>query len=72
MVIQYKRTRQIGDFMGMREIRRRKKITLMQLSELTGIDYRNLSRYERGDRKLTLANAVIIAQALNVSIEELL
>lgn len=57
---------------AIRYIRKRLNMTQEQLSERTGISQANMSRYERGERKLTLENAAKIANALGCTVDELL
>jgi|HigsolmetaAR201D_1030396.scaffolds.fasta_scaffold25798_4 Plasmid maintenance system antidote protein len=47
-----------------------KPITIERLSELTGISVTHLSRIERGERGLSLENAILIAKALGVTVQE--
>ena len=56
----------------MRKFRKEHNMTLMDLSNITNIDYRTLSRYERRERVPSLKNAEKIAKALNVTIEKLI
>ncbi|MCX4367648.1 MAG: helix-turn-helix transcriptional regulator [Clostridia bacterium] len=56
----------------MRKFRKERNMTLMELSNVTNIDYRTLSRYERRERVPSLKNAEKIAKALNLTIEELI
>ena len=57
---------------GLKAIRKRRGITQEALGALTGIEPNTLSRYERGTLSPS-ANAVMrIAEALNVTVEELL
>lgn len=57
---------------AIRYIRKRLNMTQEQLSERTGISQTNMSRYESGERKLTLENAAKIANALGCTVDELL
>ena len=57
---------------AIRYIRKRLNMTQEQLSERTGISQANMSRYESGERKLTLENAAKIANALGCTVDELL
>lgn len=55
-----------------RAIRRRLNLTLEQVAERIGISSGHLSRYERGDKSLSIAALVRLAKALNTSVSALL
>ena len=57
---------------GLRAIRKRKGITQEALGALTGIEPNTLSRYERGTLSPSAKAVMRIAEALNVSVDELL
>ena len=57
---------------GLRWIREHRGLTLQQIEELTGIDLNTISRYERGVLSPTTKTARKIAQALGVTVDELL
>jgi transcriptional regulator with XRE-family HTH domain len=46
-------------------------MTQEQLQDMTGIERSKLSRIESGDRRLTGTEALFLAEAFNVSVEEL-
>lgn len=54
-----------------KEIRKAKKMKLREVSAATGLTIQALSLYERGERGLSLNNAILIAKALGVSLEDL-
>ena len=54
-----------------REIRKRKSLTLEQVAELSGLSPSYLSRLEIGDRNISGKIAAKLASALNVEIHEL-
>jgi transcriptional regulator with XRE-family HTH domain len=55
-----------------RAIRRRLDLTLEQVAERVGISSGHLSRYERGDKSLSIAALMRLARALNTSVSALL
>lgn len=55
----------------LREIRKERKITLDQLSKLTGMSKGHLSRIERKETEPTITSLARIALALKVDIKEL-
>lgn len=66
----------IGDIMiienKIREARESKNINLMQLEESTGIDRHRLIKIEElSADKINVAEAILIARALEIQIEEL-
>ena len=54
-----------------KEIRKAKKMRLRELSAATGIAIQTISRYELYQNRLPLERAMKIAEALGVSVEEL-
>lgn len=55
--------------------RLKKGITQKKLSELTGINIRQIQKYESGEyaiEKISLKNAILIADALNCDVKNLL
>lgn len=57
---------------NLRKIRKGQGLSQEQLGEMTGIDHCTISKYERDVINPSLANATILAKALNVSIDILL
>lgn len=53
------------------EVRSEKNISLIRLSELSGIPKSTLNDYENGKTSPTLVNLEILARALNVRISDL-
>lgn len=58
--------------MAARAIRRRLNLTLGQVAERVGLSSGHLSRYERGDKSLSIAALMRLAKALNTSVSALL
>lgn len=59
----------------MKEIRKRLGMTQQYLAAGTGIPVRTIQKYESGQysiKNMTVGKAVLIAKALNVSVEQLL
>ena len=56
----------------LKTLRKQKKLTQAQLSEITGISQPNIAQIESGERGLSLENMEILAKALNVKPYELL
>jgi|LGOV01.1.fsa_nt_gb transcriptional regulator with XRE-family HTH domain len=54
-----------------REIRKNKKITLKEMSKLTGLSVSFISQVERGESSLTVTSLKKIADALAISMQEL-
>lgn len=54
-----------------KEIRKAKKMKLREVSAATGLTIQALSMYERGERGLSLNNAILIARALGVNLEDI-
>lgn len=54
-----------------KEIRKAKKMKLREVSAATGLTIQALSLYERGERGLSLNNAILIARALGVNLEDI-
>ena len=54
-----------------REIRTAKKMTQADLAELSGVEPSNISHIERAATKVSLPTLLQIANALNVSLDEL-
>lgn len=59
------------DMNKIREIRKAKKMKLRELSAATGLTIQALSLYERGERGLSLNNAILISRALGVNLEDI-
>ena len=57
---------------GLRDIRKKLGISLMELEKMTGIDASSLSRYERGAVAPSTDMAQKVANALNITVDELL
>ena len=58
-----------------KKIRKQRRISVAELSRLSGISKRTLEKYENGEREINKARAIAvynIAKALNCSIEDLL
>src|SRR5689334_3632236 len=55
----------------LRQIRAHRKITLVELSERTGISKSTLSRLENGQRRPTLELLLLLAQAYRVPLDDL-
>jgi transcriptional regulator with XRE-family HTH domain len=55
-----------------RSLRRRRSLTLEQLAQDTGLSKGHLSRYERGEKSLSIAALVRLSKALNTSVSALL
>lgn len=53
----------------MRETRTAKGLSLSRLSEMTGIDVSQLSRYEAGRQAPSVDRAILVARALGVTVE---
>lgn len=59
------------DMIRLRELRRQRKLTQVQLAEMAGIDQSTLSKAENGQMNITLQNILAIADALEVQPAEL-
>ena len=57
---------------GLKAIRKQHGLTLREVGDLTGIDFNTISRYERGVLTPNSKTVLKIAQALNVTTDELL
>lgn len=55
----------------LRKLRERKGISRRVLSELCGLSKNVVSRYERGERSPSLADAAILAEFFGVSLDQL-
>ncbi len=55
-----------------RSLRQKRKLTLDQLAEVTGLSKGHLSRFERGEASLSVASLMRLAQALGTSVSFLL
>jgi transcriptional regulator with XRE-family HTH domain len=55
-----------------RSLRQKRKLTLDQLAEVTGLSKGHLSRFERGEKSLSVAALMRLAQALGTSVSFLL
>lgn len=56
----------------LREIRKEQRITQKELAEKIGVKQDIVSRYESGERRLSLETAIKIAHALGCTVEELM
>ena len=54
-----------------RELRKKNKLSMEKLAELSGIDYRQLSYVELGDTNPTISTASAIAKGLNIPLKDL-
>lgn len=52
-------------------IREKRGLRQSELAQMLGMDQANVSRYESGERRLTLENAIRIAHVLGCTVEEL-
>ena len=55
-----------------RELRKARKLSQKDLSELTGFSQVNISRYESGQRSFDLETAAVIAAALRCKVDDLI
>lgn len=55
-----------------KKLRKDKKLTQSQLSELTGITTSLISKYENGSKEVGLDNATRLAEALETSLDYLI
>ncbi|GIN22576.1 helix-turn-helix transcriptional regulator [Siminovitchia fordii] len=53
------------------ELLYKRKMTQVQLEARTGIDRRQINAYIKGNRKMSLVNAKVIAEALGCAIDDL-
>lgn len=56
---------------NLKEVRTSKKITQVELEEKTGISQQMISRYESGEHYPQIDTAKVIADALGVTLDEL-
>jgi transcriptional regulator with XRE-family HTH domain len=63
------KTREFG--VRVTQLRERQQLSMTQLAALLGIDYMQVSRYEKGQTLPSLDTAARLAQALKVSLDEL-
>lgn len=56
---------------NLKEVRRKKKLTQVELADKSGILQQNISNYETGFKSPTLDSAVRLADALGVTLDEL-
>lgn len=56
---------------NLKEVRKSKKVTQVELAEKTGIFQQAISRYESGGKIPQIDTAKILADALGVSLDEL-
>ena len=57
--------------MAIREFLKKRKVTLKEVSERTGIKYGTVSKYSSGERNLSIKNAKKIAEVLHLEWWEL-
>ena len=57
---------------GLRSVRKKLGLSLVELEKITGIDASSLSRYEREEVVPSIEMAQKIAKALNISVDELI
>ena len=57
---------------NIRELRTKANMTQKELGEKTGISERTIGHYENSKRQIRLETAVIIAEALGATLEELI
>lgn len=57
--------------LSMKQLRQKLGMTQEELSELSGVSRVSIGNYERGDREPTVSIAIAIAEALGVTLEEL-
>lgn len=55
-----------------KELRKKKGLTLKVLAETVGVSQQCISYYENGDRKIDLFTAAKIAAALNCTVDDLI
>ena len=55
----------------LKDIRERNGLSLEQLSKMTGVSSSHLNYIEKNEKMPTLIVSVMIAQALNIKVEEL-
>lgn len=56
---------------NLKEVRRKKKLTQVELADKSGILQQNISNYETGFKSPTLDSAVRLVDALGVTLDEL-
>ncbi len=56
---------------NLKEVRRKKNITQVELAEKLGIHQQTISRYESGGKVPQVDTAALIAEALGVTLDEL-
>lgn len=57
--------------MSLRELRKNKGLSQVELSEISGIRQSTLSQYENGSRKPSMSKAKKLADALNMSLDDI-
>ena len=57
---------------NMRDIRKKKHLTLVYVQTQTGIDHSLLSKYERNERMPTVENLILLAKLYNTSLDYLM
>ncbi|MBY0477751.1 MAG: helix-turn-helix domain-containing protein [Chitinophagaceae bacterium] len=53
-------------------IRKEKKLSLRKLSDIADVDFSQIHRIEKGESNPTLTMTIALAEALNVTLEELM
>lgn len=56
----------------LKQVRRKKQITQEQLADLSGLDLSHIARIETAKRNPKLTTLIILAQALQMSLSELM
>ena len=57
---------------NMRDVRKKKRFSLVYVQMQTGIDHSLLSKYERGERMPTVENLLLLASLYNTSMDFLM
>lgn len=58
-------------YFNLKDVRKKKKLTQVELADKSGILQQNISNYETGYKSPTLESAVRLADALGVTLDEL-
>ena len=61
-----------GDFMRLKELRKKKGITQLKLAMDLGLNQNTVSRYETGEREADYKTLIMLADYFNVSVDYLL
>lgn len=57
--------------LNLKKKREEKKLSQRELQKISGIAHNTISQYENNKRKIPLKNAIILAEKLEIKIEEL-